>query len=198
MKPFLILPFVFTAMACKQRHASSDLTNDDSKTILKYSVYSWYDSSGQWAFYLHYYMGIKKNGEFDMIFRDSLMNRPKYFIGLINDSIMHQIEQILRIDTFKTDYKHDVLFNMAYDGYTYCLDLINKNKKVVFIQDEGPACIKKLSMLLDSACVNSKCREVDTVTASGYIAALKRYAAAQLGQHPKIEKTKFIPPKVSK
>lgn len=179
-----------TVLACqhpKQRTEDvkiSSLLTDD----LRYSVYAWYYPKGQWEFYLDYYVHIDKRGHFKLMLRDSLTSKSKYYEGDINDTIRNSIDRTFAIDTLKTDYKRSELQNIAYNGFTYCLDVQKdtSRKKIVFISYGSPASLKRLSSLLDNLVNTTNATQVDTIDIINYSEELQRFTSASLGPPPQV------------
>src|SRR5438067_13911059 len=107
MRPLIVIAVLLTALGCQQSNTGTKNDKVSSLLIddLKYSSYTWYYPSGQWEFYLNYYVHIDKKGHFKLMFRDSLMSKPKYYQGIINDTIRARIDRTFPIDTFTTDHK---------------------------------------------------------------------------------------------
>ena len=186
-----------TVSACQQSKQPLVLVTED----LKYSAYAWYYTSGYWEFYVDYFISVDKSGHFNLMLRDSIMSKPKYFKGGINDTISNLIDKTFSIDTFKTDYKSNALQNIAYDGFTYCLDykkIKDNRKRIIFIKRGIPYNIQKLSMLLETVNDNSKPKQVDTINITTYIDELKSYSSVSLGPLPTVEYPKVEYPKVKR
>lgn len=162
----------------------------------KYFVYAWYFPKGNWEFYLDHYVNIDKNGKFKAMIRDST-NKSLYYTGTIDNSLTELINKAFRVDKFKSDYKSDRLQNMAYSGFTYCIEYTMANslegKKLHFIQNRSPALINILSTELDSIIYKSKAHCVDTLDIASPIEEFRKYSAASLGEPPKSERPKFNP-----
>ena len=198
MKTFILIALLIGIVACQQRKEPKQTEPSLSLVIadLNYSAYSWYFPTGQWEFYLDYYLHVDKHGKYELMLRDSL-RKPKYYVGIINDTIGKLIDKTFAVDTFKTDYKSNALMNIAYDGYTYCLEYKKdkeKEKKIIFIDYQRPKGIKALTMQLDKVFnSSSKVSQVDTVEMKHYIEQLKKFSSSSLGTVPKLEKPKFEP-----
>ncbi len=196
MKPFAIA-YLFGLLACqqpKQPEQSLSLLTDD----VNYSVYSWYYAPSYWDFYLDYYINIDKSGQFKIMKRDSL-NKTTYYTGVLNDTIGKLIDKAFSVDSFKANYKSDSLQNLAYSGYTYCFDYKKKNherKWIRFEQSKSPGRLKRLSMVLETLTTDSA-TQVDTLELP-HVEELKKFSAAFLGPLPKLEKSKFEPPRIKR
>jgi len=190
MRSILITACLITIVACKQTEKYLPLITDD----FNYAAYSWSLSgeSEQWEFYLDYYVNIEKNGHFSLMFRDSFTNKPKYFIGIISDTLGKLIDRTFTTDTFKNNYP-DSPQNIAYSGLTYCFDYTKQQsnrRTIIFINSKAPIEINKLSMLLNRLIYSGNCNQVDTLYIAPYINELKRSSLTALGPPPTIEKPK--------
>ncbi len=205
MRTFIAISLLIEIVACQQSEQPKQskqlisLVTED----LKYSAYSWYYNTRQWEFYLDYYVDIQKNGQFNLMLKDSFMSKPKYFKGIINDTISKLIDKTFSVDTFQTDYKSQTLQNSFYDGLTYCLDYrikSNNQKKIIFVQSGSPNKINKLSTALDTLVRTPHVKQIDTLELAMYVNELKRFSSASLGPLPKLIKlkTKWEPVKISK
>ena len=191
MKTLIFITTFLTILACQQSKQRAKDSETSSLLIddLKYSAYSWYYPTGQWEFYLNYYVHIEKSGHFQLMLRDSIMSKPKYYEGIISDTVRKSIDKIFALDTFKTDYKRYQLGNIAYDGFTYCVDVKKdtSSKKIVFIEYRIPTALKSLSNLLDNLVNTTNATVVDTIEINNYTKELQKYSSASLGPPPQIE-----------
>jgi hypothetical protein len=198
MKTLLILFLLMALNSCRQPKKPFSLLTED----IKYTTYAWYHLTGltgPYELYVDHYININKNGHFSMMRRDSLMSKPKYYTGFINDSIANQIQRTFKQDTFKTDYKTEATKNIAYDGLVYRLDykLEKENrKKIKFIQSDSPTEIVKLSLLFDNLDTLTKVTEVDTISLNGYLEELKKYSPPSLP--PTLDSTPYKPVKIKR
>jgi hypothetical protein len=204
MRTFITIAFLIGILGCQQSKQPEKTYQSPSLIVedLKYTAYSWYYPSGQWEFYLNYFVVIDKSGHFNIMSRDSMMSKPKYYTGFISDTLRNLINNTFLIDTFKTDYKSAALQNIAYDGFTYCFDYKKENedrKKFVFIQTRSPLLIQKLSVILDRLLSSTKAIEVDTIDIAHYIEGIKEFSSASLGPPPiEIRPEKWEPIKILK
>jgi hypothetical protein len=199
MRTFIVILLLIALLACQQSKQSVSLVIED----LKYSAYSWYYYKGQREFYLDYYVRIQKNGQFNLMLRDSFMSKPRYFTGIINETVRKLIDKTFRVDTFKTDYKSKTLQNEFYDGFTYCVDYRTKNnnqKKIIFIKSGNPNEIRKLSICLDTLIKTTDTKQINTVNLATYIIDLKKFSLSSLGPVPTLvmPQTKWEPVKITK
>jgi hypothetical protein len=153
------------------------LVTDD----LKYSAYYWHlnEQTNNFEFYLVHYIDIDKEGNYVLMRHDIWSDKPKYFKGLIDDTIRKCIDSTLFNDTFNTDYSYMTNPNFIYDGFTYCLDYTtetSKRKKILFIPHNSPAKINILSTLLDTLIYSSKTEILDTLNITPYAKQMKELA----------------------
>jgi hypothetical protein len=203
MKTLIFIATLLTALACQQSKQRTKDAEAPSLAIndLKYSAYSWYYPSGKWEFYLDYFVHIDKMGHFKLMLRDSLMSKPKYYEGFINDTIRNIIDKTFAVDSFKTDYKHPQLQNIVYDGFTYCIDVKKdtSSKKIVFIGYRSPADLKRLSSLLDNIVNTTNATYVDRIDMSDYYKELERFSSTSLGPPPQhVAPKEWKPVKISR
>jgi hypothetical protein len=157
-----------------QLHSPLSLVTED----ISYSSYAWDYPLGQWGFYLNYFVRINERGDFSLMLRDTA-SKAIYYTGTVNDTIRQLINRTFSVDTFTNDYKSKSLQNIAYSGFTYCLDYKKQNekrKRIVFIQTRSPEAIRSLSIQLDKILGNTKVKEIDAATLAPHIEELKNLA----------------------
>jgi hypothetical protein len=149
MRRVLILSFFFLITACRQNKQSSSLITED----LKYTAYGWHLGADSIEFYVAHYLDIDKDGHYILMRHDTFMDKPKYFTGVIPDTVRKQINATLSDTTLKKVYDFKIPNSVIYDGFNYCFDYKNKNgvkNNIQFIPSQSPTEIKNLSTLLDT------------------------------------------------
>jgi hypothetical protein len=155
---------------------------------LRFTTFAWYYPKGKWEFYVHYTLLIDKKGHFDMMMHDTIENRKMFYKGALNDTLLRMINTILLADTFNTDYRKEQLYNIAYSGLTYCLELKKDsiNKRTLFIQRNSPSGLNKLGEILNNLINTVDCNKVDTIDFSKYLYDIQKSCIASMGPPPKI------------
>ncbi len=149
MKPVLILSFLFLITACRQNTPTNSLITED----LKYTAYGWHLGADSIEFYVAHYLDIDKEGHYVLMRHDTFMDKPKYFAGIIPNTVFKQIKATLSDTTLKNVYDFKTPNSVIYDGFNYCIDYKSKNgfKKIIqFIPSQSPMQIQNLSTLLDT------------------------------------------------
>lgn len=190
-----------TLFSCKHTRQSEKKLHG---TELKYSAYGWFfdNKVDSFDFVLVHYIDIDKNGHFNIFRRDDWKGKPSYFTGYINDTIRDLIDTVLNAHNYKSDYTWNVDDGFIYDGYTYTLDykdFSNTRKLIHYIPNKSPESITKLGLLLDTLVYEKAAKKIDTLNIDNYMQELMSISWA-MATPPKIhiEKTKFVPPKISK
>lgn len=68
-----------TLFFCQQQSKKETLKTD----TFKYPAYLWHMNSDTPIFYLAHYLDIDKNGHYSLMRRDTFMDAPKYFAGVM-------------------------------------------------------------------------------------------------------------------
>ena len=185
----LFIVFSFTFSACKQNTPLKKLVTTD----FKYSAYYWHfnEQVDSFEFYLVHYIRIDEKGNFLLMRHDKCMGKPKYFSGLVNDTIRQYLDTTFYYDNFKTDYSWNINNPFIYDGFTYCVDYKKQDsemKQIQFIPNNSPTSIKKLSLLLDTLISNASNVSRDTLDLKSYTKQLKQLYITVSGHPPKPSK----------
>ena len=186
MSRLFIITSLLTVLACQQSQpARINEVSISPINDLKYSEYGWYYPTGNWEFYLNYYVHIKENGQFSLMIRDDFMSKPKYYNGFIDDTVRNIISKTFAIDTFKTEYTN--IPNIAYDGFTYCLDIKSdsSHKKIIFYPFNVVP-LRRLSKVLENLVKTSKPVRVDTIYMEAYVKDLQQSSFLELEPPPQI------------
>jgi hypothetical protein len=190
MRSITLLALLLILLSCQ----NSTLKNQErdvealSTDELRFTTFAWYYPKGKWEFYVQYTLLIDKKGHFDMMMHDTLENRKMFYKGALNDTILRMINTILVADTFNTDYRKEQLYNIAYSGLTYCLELKKDsiNKRIIFIQRNSPSDLKILSDMLINLINTVDCNRVDTIDFSKYLYDIQESCITSMGPPPKI------------
>lgn len=190
MRPLLFITLILTLFACgRQNPTGKSLTKR-----FKYSAFLWHLSpdNDSFNFYLAHYIDIDQDGHFELMRRDSFMSKPKFFKGILPDTIRKLIDTTFAKDSFKTDYKWNVNDGFVYDGFTYRMDVENPDsinlKKIFFIPNKAPSQINRIAIRLDTLIYDIKGKSVDTFDTYLYQEQLKQDYVAKYGQLPKVNR----------
>jgi hypothetical protein len=183
MKIFYFSCIVILLVSCSDKNNERSLVTNN----LKYSAYSWHFNPDKDSFeiYLAQYMNIEKDGKYSLMRHDVFMDSPKYFEGVLTDSIRVQIDSTLTT-AFDSIYSYTSDSPIIYDGFSYVFDYQmqgSKRKIVHFIPQYSPEQIRKLSTVLDSVIYSKIGKRIDSFSIEDYKSDIRKNIE-QLGIRP--------------
>jgi hypothetical protein len=117
MRYVLILSLLFLITACRQNNQTNSLITED----LKYTAYGWHLGADSIEFYVAHYLDIDKDGQYILMRHDTFMDKPKYFTGVIPDTVRKQINATLGYTTLEKVHDFKIPNSAIYDGFQYCI-----------------------------------------------------------------------------
>ena len=147
MRSCLLIVACFSFLSCKQ----SDSKKTRKIEELRYTAYSWHMGADSAKFYIAHSLDIDTKGRYLLLRHNTFIDSPKYFMGIVNGTVLSLIDETLGDTTYQR--KYDYTKPVIYDGYTYSFDFIDKfghRNTIQFIPSQSPKGIQLLCEKLDT------------------------------------------------